>query len=169
MNLPSLFHWTHKKRVFTRNDCTESDLVQYSIDHLEAAERLYKLSGRWTWQYLHSAAFLSHLSVELLLKACLLNFKDEFPVEHDLKRLYRVLQKKGMALSQQNKAWLNYLNRSNMLRYPNPRTGTEVDVSHWGKTKSLFEELRKQVPDEIHKQMITHERYRSNVKSKKPI
>ncbi len=169
MNLHNLFCWSHKKRVFTRDDCTESDLVQYSVDHFEAAEKLYELSGRWTWQYLHSAAFLSHLGIELLLKACLLHFEEEFPAEHDLKRLFRSLRKKGMELSQQNKKWLNYLNRCNTLRYPDPGTGIEVDVINWKKTKSIFEELRKQVPEKIRKQMVIHERYRSNVKSNKPI
>lgn len=169
MNLCSLFRWSYKKRVFTRNDCKESDLVQYSVDHRKAAEKLYELSGRWDWQYLHTAAFLSHLHIELLLKACLLYFEDEFPAEHDLKRLFRMLQKKGMALSQQNKKWLNYLNRFHTLRYPDLETGIEVDVNHWKKTKSLFEELRKQVPEEINKLIIEHERYSINVKSGKSI
>jgi len=63
----------------------------------------------------------------------------------------------------------NYLNRFHTLRYPDPGTRIEVDVNHWEKTKSLFEELRTQVPEEISKQIIKHERYSSNVKSDKPI
>ncbi len=72
-------------------------------------------------------------------------------------------------MSQQNKKWLNYLNLFHTLRYPNPGTGIEVNVNHWEKTKSLFEELRTQVPKEISKQIIKHERYPSNVKSDKTI
>lgn len=157
------------KKVFTGNDCSESDLIQYSVDHLKTAEKLYELSGRWTWEYLHSAAFLSHLSIELLLKACLLHYDNEFPAIHDLKRLNGMLRKKGINISDQNKKWLNYLNGCNALRYPNETARTEVDVNQWKKTKTLFEELRTKVPSEIQKQIITHERYRSNVKSGKTI
>jgi len=157
------------KKVFTINDCSESDLIQYSVDHLKTAEKLYELSGRWTWEYLHSAAFLSHLGIELLLKACLLHYEKEFPAIHDLKRLYSKLRKNGICLSDVNKKWLNYLNGCNALRYPNENAGTEVNVNQWPQTKALFEELRMKVPNEIQKVIITHERYRSNVKSGKTI
>jgi HEPN domain-containing protein len=156
-------------KVCTRADCTESDLIQYSVDHLKTAEKLYELSGRWTWEYLHSASFLSHLGIELLLKACILHFEDQFPTVHDLKRLFRQLHKNGIKLSDQNKKWLNYLNNCNGLRYPDLSSRTEVDINDWGKTKALFEELRKNVPVEIQRQIVTHERYRSNVKSGKTI
>jgi HEPN domain-containing protein len=169
MNLHNLCCWHKKKKVFTRTDCSESDLIQYSVDHLAAAEKLYGLSGRWIWEYLHSAAFLSHLSIELLLKACLLYFEDEFPGEHDLKRLFRLLRRNGIELSVPNKKWLNYLNRFSALRYPDPGMETEVDVNHWDATKSLFEELKTYAPREIQKMIVTHERYRSNVKSGKTI
>jgi len=147
-----------------REHCTVSDLIQYSVDHLKTAEKLYELSGCRTWEYLHSAAFLSHLGIELLLKACLLHFEDEFPAVHDLKLLFRQLRKKGINLSDQNKKWLNYLNNCNTLRYPDLATRTEVDINHWEKTKALFEELRANVPVEIQKQIVSDERYRSNLK-----
>ena len=169
MNWHNILCRNRNRRLFTRADCTESDLIQYSVDHLEAAKKLYDFSGRWTWEYLHSAAFLSHLSIELLLKACLLYFEEEFPGEHDLKRLFRPLRRKGIELSVLNKKWLNYLNRFNTLRYPDPGTELEVDVKHWNATKSLFEELRTHAPKEIQKMIVTHERYRSNVKSGKTI
>jgi HEPN domain-containing protein len=139
------------------------------VDHLEAAEKLYEFSSRSTWQYLHSAGFLSHLSIELLLKACLLHLEGVFPAEHDLKRLFRRLHKKGIELSDQNKKCLNYLNRCNELRYPNSESKLEVDINHWQPTKELFEELRINVPEKIQKMIVTHQRYRSNVKSGKPI
>ena len=90
------------KNVFTRNDCSESDLIQYCVDHLKTAEKLYELSGRWTWEYLHSAAFLSHLGIELLLKSCLLHYENEFPAIHDLKRLFAMLKKRGIVISDEN-------------------------------------------------------------------
>jgi len=170
MNWHNILCRNRNRRVFTRDNCTESDLIQYSVDHLEAAEKLYELSGRWTWQYLHSAAFLSHLSIELLLKACLLHLYEQFPAEHDLKRLFRRLRRKQhINLSDQSKQWLSYLNRCSQLRYPDRGPGPEVDINHWNRTQTLFEELRVHVPDEIQKQIVLHERYRSNVKSGKPI
>jgi HEPN domain-containing protein len=169
MNLNFMIFSKKTSKVFTRKDCTESDLIQYCVDHLKTAEKLYELSGRWTWEYLHSAAFLSHLGIELLLKSCLLHFENEFPAIHDLKRLFGMLQKKGITLSDQNKKWLNYLNECNALRYPNETARTKVDINQWGKTKALFEELRGKVPVEIQKQIVIHERYRSNVKSGKTI
>ena len=163
------FNLNRNKKVYTSADYTESDLVQYSVDHLKAAEKLYELSSRWTWEYLHSAVFLSHLSIELLLKACLLHLEGEFPANHDLKRLFRRLRKKGIELSDQNKKWLNYLSQCIELRYPNPESNLEVDLNQWKQTKALFEELRINVPKEIQKIIVTHERYRSNVKSGKTI
>ena len=170
-----MMNWFNKlkrnrnKKIFSRTNCTESDLVQYSVDHLEAAEKLYELSDRFTWQYLHSTVFLSHLSIELLLKACLLHLEDEFPAEHNLKQLFKRLRKKGIELSGQNKKWLNYLSNCNELRYPNPESKLKVDLNQWKKTKALFEELRMNVPKEIQKMIVMHERYRSNVKSDKTI
>jgi HEPN domain-containing protein len=169
MNLHNLFCRSQKRKVFTRADSSESDLIQYSVDHLEAAKKLYELSDRWTWQYLHSAGFLSHLSVELLLKACLLHFNQEFPAEHDLKRLSRPLRKKGIQLSPQSRKWLSHLNCFNSLRYPDPGTAPDITVNDWHHTKSLSEELRTQAPAEIRTHIISHERYRSNVKSGKAI
>ena len=157
------------KKVLTKNDCSESDLIQYCVDHLKTAEKLYEMSDRWTWEYLHSAAFLSHLAIELLLKACLLHFENQFPAVHDLKRLFGRLRKKGINISNENKKWLYYLNECNALRYPNEMARTEVDVSHWKNTKALFEELRAKVPIEIRELVVTHERYRSNEKSGKTI
>ncbi len=157
------------RKVFSRADYTESDLIQYSVDHLEAAGKLYELSNRMKWEYLHSAAFLSHLSIELLLKACLLHLEGEFPAEHDLKRLFRRLGKKEIELSDQSNKWLNYLNHCNELRYPNPESRLEVDINQWKQTKALFEELRINIPKEIQKMINTHERYRLNVKSGKTI
>jgi HEPN domain-containing protein len=158
------FNLNRNKKVYTSADYTESDLVQYSVDHLKAAEKLYELSSRWTWEYLHSAMFLSHLSIELLLKACLLQLEGEFPANHDLKRLFRRLRKKGIELSDQNRKWLNYLGQCIELRYPNPESKLEVDLNQWKQTKALFEELRTNVPKEIQRIIVTHERYRSNVK-----
>lgn len=169
MNWFNKLQRNRKRKIFSRADYTESDLVQYSVDHLEAAEKLYELSGRFTWQYLHSAAFLSHLSIELLLKVCLLHLEGEFPAGHDLKQLFKRLHKKGIELSGQNKKWLNDLNNCNELRYPNPELKLEVDLNQWKQTKALFEELRMNVPKEIQKMIVTHERYRSNVKSGKTI
>ncbi len=169
MNLHNIFCWKKKKKVFKRGNYTESDLIQYSVDHLKSAEKLYDFSDRFTWKHLHSAAFLSNLGIELLLKACLLHLKGEFPLVHDLNRLFRQLRKRGIKLSDQNKKWLNDLNEFNALRYPDPEKRTAVNLNQWKKTKALFEELGKNASKEIQVLIQTHSRYPSNVKSGKTI
>jgi HEPN domain-containing protein len=133
------------------------------LDHLEAAKELCQLSGHLEWKYLHSAGYLSHLGIELLLKACHLHFFDRFESEHNLKKLYRPLKKKGIKLSHENKQWLNKLTDYFYLRYPG--IGSGVDTKQWEKTKALIEELKANVPKEIRNQIVKQERYPENVKN----
>jgi hypothetical protein len=160
--------YSEVKEGFCEADYTRSDLVRYAVDHLAAAEKLYEVSDRFTWQYLHSAAFLSHLGIELLLKACLLDLEGTFPDDHNLKRLFEPLRQKGVIeLSPQGEAWLNHLSDCHWLGYTNP-TSLQVDLNEWKQTEALFEELKMTVPKEIQKLIVEHERYHSSVKSVKP-
>jgi len=151
--------------MFTRADCSVKDLIRYSVDRYSTAEKLYDCSDRSCWEYVHSAAFMSHQSIELLLKACILCYKPEFPAEHNLKRLFKLLPKKKIELSVQNKNWLKHLNRFFALKYPDSGTGPEVAIKDWEKTKELFEELKTKAPDEIQKEFMLTKRYGSNVRS----
>src|SRR5436190_23698313 len=67
------------KRVFLRSDgYTERDLLQSATDHLASARRLFEGGPRC----FDSAGYLSHLGIELILKAFLLHRDGEFPGEH---------------------------------------------------------------------------------------
>ena len=159
--------WFHDpKRVYTKADYTEEDLLQYGLDHLNAAKKLFDLSGRQQWDYIISATYLSHLGVELLLKACHLHLFKSFKGTHDLKELFRPLEKQGIKLSKENKEWLNKgLKHAVEARYPDQGLGPDIGTEQWNKTASLIEELKNALPREIQKQLAFLERYRSNVRS----
>ncbi len=169
MKYIKIFSRKHDRKIFTKNDCSIADLIRFSIDHLAAAELLYQRSSRTKWQYLHSATYLSHLSIELLLKACILEIYGQFHSDHNLKRLFKPLQKKGLGLTVQGMQWLNQLSQSNELRYPDPKVVSNVSLGDWPKTKCLFEEIRKCAPDEVQHQIVLSERYQSSVKGGKAI
>jgi HEPN domain-containing protein len=169
MKLIKIISRKRDRKVFTNNDCSVADLICYGVDHLAAAERLYQESSPSRWQYLHSVTYLSHLSIELLLKACLLELNGQFPSEHNLKRLFRPLQKKGLRLTSQGMKWLNQLSRSNELRYPDPKAALTVGLDDWTATKCLFNEIRECAPVEVQKQIMLSERYQSSVKGGKAI
>ena len=165
-----LNYFSRKRKVFTREDGAESDLIQYALDHHKAAKLLYNHSKSSDWQYLHSAAYLSQLSIELIIKASLLDLVGEYSATHDLKRLFKRLHRaNGAVLSNDNAQWLKKLHEFQFLRYPNPNTDTTVSLSHWEKTESLFDNLRQKVPNNIQHLIVIRERYLENEKSGKVI
>ena len=151
-----------KKRVFTEKDCKVENLIRYGVDTYESAKVLYKCSGRLKWDYLHSAGYLSQLSVELLLKAWLLHLYKMFPAEHDLNKLFRPLHEKRVKLSPESEKWLKGLNQYNVVRYPDSGKEPEVDINHWEKTEALFQELRKCMPKKLALMVTWATRYSSN-------
>jgi HEPN domain-containing protein len=169
MKLLNIISRKQDRRVFTHNDCSVADLIRYSVDHLAAAKKLYLSSGPSRWQYLHSVTYLSHLSIELLLKACLLELNGQFPSEHSLERLFDPLPKKDLKLTEQSMQWLKKLSQSNKLRYPDPKATSAVGLGDWTETKRLFEEIRANAPVEVQHQIMLSERYQSSVKGGKAI
>jgi HEPN domain-containing protein len=157
------------KKIYTAKDFTVSELINYGVDHLASAEKLYRHSSRSQWRYLHSAAFLSHLGIELILKAWLLHHEGKFPEGHDLITYFQKANKSGNKLSKENNEWLVHLNKCNMLRYPDSGKGPEVNVRDWERTETLYNELKTLLPKDYQKQVILGERYHSNVKSEKTI
>jgi HEPN domain-containing protein len=169
MKLLKIISRSSDRKVFTSKDCSVADLIRYGVDHLAAAETLYQHSGLSRWEYLHSVTYLSHLSIELLLKAWLLELSGQFPAEHNLKRLFSLLPKKDQKLKSQDLLWLYQLSRSFELRYPDPKAASIVSLDDWPKTKHLFEELRASAPAEVRRQIVLSERYQSSVKGGKAI
>jgi HEPN domain-containing protein len=158
------FSFGDRKKIYTKKDYTVKDLLQYSLDFIETAEKLFEISKRDNWEYLLSAAYLSHLGIELLLKACHLHFFGGFEGIHDLNKLFGPLEKQGVRLEKDSRKWLKELNRYGIVRYPDPEKTPEIDSSHWDKTKSLIKNLDSEVP-EIRKERVNLKRYRSNVRS----
>ena len=67
---------------------TTRDLVTYTRDHMASARVLFQKS----FDCYDSAGYLSHLGIELPLKAFLLHHTGRFPGEHDLGCLLRLVQ-----------------------------------------------------------------------------
>ncbi len=77
-------------KKFTKKDgYNEKELLQYAIDHLKSARVLFEKH----YDLYDSAGYLSHLGIEMILKAMLLNRKGEFPGVHKLKFLFESLNK----------------------------------------------------------------------------
>ena len=93
------------------------DLLQFGLDHLEAALAL----GNGNWRHFHSAGYLAHLALELLLKSWLLHETRTFPKTHSLQRLRRSIQKvdQSFEFTKPHNKLLDYLDGLSELRYPN--------------------------------------------------
>jgi HEPN domain-containing protein len=157
------------KTIYTKSDFQVSDLIQYSLDHFEAAKLLHEHSSKTEWKYLHSAALLLHLSIELILKACLLHLEGQFQAGHNLKELYKRLCMHEFELSDKNKNWLEYLSQFNEFRYPNYSLEQEVNLMQLKKTETLFKELHMKLRKDLKIEIAKGQRYKLNVKSGKII
>jgi HEPN domain-containing protein len=119
------------KRVFkTAEGYRSSDLAQFGWDHLYAARILFQTGGI---PCLDSAGYLAQLGLELLLKALLLEIDGEFPEEHSLQELWRMVQAKrlGLQLQQAHADVFPILDRYYQLRYPSPKTLPGVSSGDW--------------------------------------
>lgn len=104
-------------RIFTTDDgYSPADLLHFGRDHFASAKILWERS----FECYDSAAHLSHLGVELLLKALLLHRQGSFPATHDLNLLLRLASRayRDLSLSQQHSQLIKRLNRFASLRYP---------------------------------------------------
>src|SRR2546428_512 len=97
---------------------TTRDLVAYARDHVASARVLFRTS----FDCYDSAGYLSHLGIELLLKAFLLHHTGRFPNEHDLVRLLALVHEHEptIALSDAEQRILRQVNTFNFSRYPVP-------------------------------------------------
>jgi len=132
------------QRVFRSTDGYEPvDLLKYARGHLHAAEVLFPKDHH----SLDSAAHLSHLAIELLLKAALLEAQGTFPGEHDLNALLVELANAGRALSitQRNAETVALLDSFQECRYPNPREPIEVGTEDLPAIQQLWDDLLEQL------------------------
>ncbi len=121
-----------------------SDLLHYGRDHLASAKALFDRS----YQAFDSAGYLSHLGVELLLKALLLDLEGEFPNEHDLWKLVRRVRimNTGFLTDPEDATILTLINSFSSLRYPIPEGGQTIGDEHWSQIERLCSAIVAEMP-----------------------
>jgi HEPN domain-containing protein len=136
-----------KKITYTRQDgFSERNLLHWAIDHLASARILFEENHRC----LDSAGYLSHLGIELVLKAILLNCKNDFPNEHSLVNLSNLIERQGVNLNytKEHKETLKILDEFYELRYPQAQNPIEIS-DDWEEIESFFEHLIFLLPVQI--------------------
>ena len=135
-------------KKFTReNGYTENDLIHYAVDHIVSAQCLYHFPGA---RGVDSAGYLSHLGIELLLKAQLLNYCGYFTDEHSLCALYEQLPNEKQTLSPEHRDLLSKWDKLFQLRYPNPHSPIPAGTHHWNEAKGLSQALVNLMPEALH-------------------
>lgn len=127
------------------------DLLHASRDHFISSEKLFKLGEI---EYLDSAGYLAHLSVELLLKAFLLHKTGAFPETHSLKGLigqvvvhFPAAKQKGVNYGY--RSILISLDRFYELRYPNRGKSPGVSKGDFEAIEMLYEQLKGAMPEPL--------------------
>lgn len=126
---------------------TEDDLILYAADHIVSAQYLYRLSGA---RGVDSAGCLSHLGLELLLKAQLLYHHGYFTDEHSLTTLYSQLPTRVQRLNNHDRELLAKWDKLFQLRYPNPRSPIPAASHDWSEVKQLSQALIDLMPSALH-------------------
>lgn len=142
------------------------DLLHAATDHLFSATVLFS-SGDFfrvigaldidteAPRCLDSAGYLSHLGIELTLKAFWLHHSGKFSDSHSLATIVRNLQKEGLelALSADHMATLRRLDQFYSLRYPQTAVSPAVGDLDWDAIHSLFSALGDQLPKELQRDL----------------
>jgi HEPN domain-containing protein len=139
------------KHFTTRHGFNVSDLLYAATDHLASAGVLFDKNPRCY----DSAGYLSHLGIELILKAFLLHYTGQFPAEHSLRKLRCSLEERGITLLPVEKygSTLAKLDRFADLRYPNPNGAPEIGSDDWTIICTLYSQLRTQLPTDLQRQV----------------
>lgn len=134
------------RKVFTlAMGYSSADLAQFGWDHLFAARVLFQ-SGI---PCLDSAGYLAQLGLELLLKTLLLDLNGEFPDEHRLQELWRMIQERrpGFQLNQSHADVFPCLDRYYGLRYPGPNNKLQgISANDWPVIREIAEYIRAEFP-----------------------
>ncbi len=133
------------QKYFLRSqDYEPVELLRYAVDHKNAAMLLFAKS----FDYHDSAAYLAHLSVELCLKALLLECTDRFPDSHNLALLSADLRTAGVDLqwSASEQRALHLIGDDWDVRYPHPSSPKPVGHSHRDALALLWARLSDKIP-----------------------
>lgn len=122
-------------------------LVEYAADHASSARILVR-SGPFCFD---SAAYLAHLSLELLLKALLLDRLGQFPAIHSLVALQEQLERADSRCSvgPEDRGVLTTLDTFSRARYPVPRQEIGVGEDDVEFARRLYDRLVKHVPRHV--------------------
>jgi hypothetical protein len=162
------------RRVFTKEQGYRPiDLLHAASDHLFAANVLFSISGFFRAvgvldvdveapRCLDSAGYLSHLGIELLLKAFLLNVIGNFRDDHSLTNLLRALEANGVkfTLNEEQVATVKQLDQFYHLRYPQTVGSLSVGDLDWPAIHSLFSALGDRLPEKLQRDLINLDRTR---------
>lgn len=123
------------------------DLLHCGLDHLDAAKALFASNPI----HYDSAGYLSHIGVELLIKAWLLQVTKSFEGIHNCKALYeRLAEKCGTdKLTDEQAAIVGVLDGYESLRYPNRNKPTEVGDESWARVEALVGHICRAMPKEL--------------------
>lgn len=127
-----------RRRTFLRSEgYSERELLLAGSHHVVAAAHLYESAS---FMDLDSAGYLSHLGLELVLKAIVLYVLGCFTDEHHLTRLVATIRAQGLdlALTEEELSLVNRLDHFFELRYPNPSAPVSIETDDGTQVLKLF-------------------------------
>jgi len=137
---------------YTRNDgFSTRELLYYAWGHLASAKVLFERS----FDCYDSAGHLSHLGIELILKAFLLHYGRSFPNEHDLLKLLAEIKKScpTLEIKVDHEKTLERINPFVSIRYPTPAKPIEIGNEDGNAIESLFVALQSAMPSELRQEL----------------
>jgi HEPN domain-containing protein len=145
-------------RTFTKSEGFSSrDLLQYGRDHLRSAKVLFEKNPAC----FDSAAYLSHLGIELLLKAALLDAAGSFPDKHDLLALFSAIRRVNPAfdLSKANRKALVVVDEVSTIRYPRAKRGISIGGTFWNRVRTVASAIVEALPANLAREVAELDRY----------
>ena len=136
------------RKVFRRTDGYDPvDLLQYAVDHRDAAVSLFSSRP----EFYDSAGYLAHASVELLLKAVCLHVAGEFEEGHALLDQLSTIEQNGLVLeiSDEHSNLLKRIDHLWDLRYPNPSEPKPVGHSDRDALVEIWSYLLSRLPRDL--------------------
>jgi HEPN domain-containing protein len=142
---------------YTRDDgFSTQELLYYAWGHLASSKVLFERS----FDCYDSAGHLSHLGIELVLKAFLLHYVGSFPNEHNLLKLLSEIKKSypTLELGVDHEKTLERLNPYISIRYPTPEKPIEIGDEDWNAIERLFAALQSAMPSELRQELQNRNR-----------
>jgi HEPN domain-containing protein len=140
------------KRYKLDEGFTTQELFYYAWGHLASAKILFDRS----FDCYDSAGHLSHLGIELILKALLLHYVGSFPNEHNFFKLFTEIKNSdpSFELGLDHEKTLKRLNPYVSIRYPTPDNPIEVSGEDWNDIRNLLSALLSAMPSELKQEFL---------------